>query len=233
MASTVRKHLAWRDATVVATRSESSTARTLILDVPEWDDHVGGQHIDLRLTAEDGYQANRSYSISSGPGERPEITVEKVDDGEVSPFIVEDVEVGDTLEVRGPIGGYFVWEATNNNPLLLIGGGSGIAPLRSIWRAAAGTVPVTILYSARTRDRVVFVDELANTADLNARVHLTREDVDGYVHGRIDGTAIAEALRDSTPMVYVCGPTAFVEVVVAELAAAGLDPTTIRTERFG
>ena len=156
MDSAVRKHLTWRDATVIDARSESSTARTLTLDVPDWIDQIGGQHIDLRLTADDGYQANRSYSISSGPGERPEITVEKVEDGEVSPFIVEDVEVGDTLEVRGPIGGYFVWDGTNNSPLLLIGGGSGVAPLRSIWRAAAGTVPITVLYSARTRDRVVY-----------------------------------------------------------------------------
>ena len=190
MASSVRKHLGWRDATVTGTRSESSTARTLTLDVPGWEDHIGGQHIDLRLTAPDGYQAERSYSISSGPGEQAEITVEKVDDGEVSPFIVDVVEVGDTLEVRGPIGGYFVWDGASDKPLLLIGGGSGIAPLRAIWRAAAGTVPVAILYSARTKDRVVFDDELSANANLDARVHLSRENVDGYVHGRIDQAAI-------------------------------------------
>ena len=190
MASSVRKHLGWRDATVTGTRSESSTARTLTLDVAGWEDHIGGQHIDLRLTAPDGYQAERSYSISSGPGEQAEITVEKVDDGEVSPFIVDVVEVGDTLEVRGPIGGYFVWDGASDKPLLLIGGGSGIAPLRAIWRAAAGTVPVAILYSARTKDRVVFDDELSANANLDARVHLSRENVDGYVHGRIDQAAI-------------------------------------------
>lgn len=233
MASTVRKHLAWRDATVADARSESSTARTLSLDVPDWDDHVGGQHIDLRLTADDGYQATRSYSISSGPGEQPEITVEKVDDGEVSPFIVEDVLVGDTLEVRGPVGGYFVWDGTSDAPLLLLGGGSGIAPLRAIWRAAAGTVPITVLYSARTKDRVIFDEELSSNAALDARIHLTRENVDGYVSGRLDHAAIAEAVGNTEPLVFVCGPTAFVEAVVTDLVAAGVDPTAIRTERFG
>jgi ferredoxin-NADP reductase len=131
----VRRQLAWRNATVTSATPESATARSLWIDVPGWDDHVAGQHIDVRLTAEDGYQATRSYSLSSGPGEVPQITVERVDDGEVSPFLVDVVEVGDTFEIRGPIGGYFVWNPTaERQPLLLIGGGSGIAPLRAIWR---------------------------------------------------------------------------------------------------
>ena len=177
MKTGVRKHLAWREATVVDARSESSSARTLVLDVPGWGDHLGGQHLDLRLTAEDGYQAVRSYSLSSGPGEKPQITVEAVPDGEVSLFIVEDVEISDTFEVRGPIGGYFVWKEDSDLPLLLIGGGAGIAPLRSIWRAAAGTVPVKVLYSARTSERVIFGEELSANGSISARIHLTRENL--------------------------------------------------------
>lgn len=233
MATGVRKHLAWREATVFDARSESSSARTLVLDVPGWDDHLGGQHIDLRLTADDGYQAVRSYSLSSGPGEKPQITVEAVPGGEVSPFIVEDAEISDTFEVRGPIGGYFVWKEDSDQPLLLIGGGSGIAPLRSIWRAAAGTVPVTVLYSARTSERVIFGEELSANDSISARIHLTRENIDGYAHGRIDQTAIKEAVSNTKPSVFVCGPTAFVEATATHLVAAGVEPNAIRTERFG
>ena len=233
MKTGVRKHLAWREATVVDARSESSSARTLVLDVPGWGDHLGGQHLDLRLTAEDGYQAVRSYSLSSGPGEKPQITVEAVPDGEVSLFIVEDVEISDTLEVRGPIGGYFVWKEDSDLPLLLIGGGAGIAPLRSIWRAAAGTVPVKVLYSARTSERVIFGEELSANGSISARIHLTRENIDGYTHGRIDQAAIDEAVRGTQPSVFVCGPTAFVEAAATYLVAAGVDPKAIRTERFG
>lgn len=234
MQSTVRKHLVWREATVVEARSESSSARTLRLDVPDWGTHVGGQHLDLRLTADDGYQATRSYSVSSGPGEAPEITVERVDDGEVSPYLVDDVEVGDTFEVRGPVGGYFVWNDTGDGqPLLLIGGGSGIAPLRAIWRDAMGKVPVTLLYSARDQSRIIYGDEIAASAGVVGHIYLTRETAEGYLDGRIDESATAEAVGDTKPSVFVCGPTAFVEAVATHLVAADVDPKSIRTERFG
>jgi ferredoxin-NADP reductase len=234
----MQPHLTWRDATVTDVRTESTSARTLVLGVPEWSTHLAGQHIDLRLTAPDGYQATRSYSLSSGPGEQPEITVERVDDGEVSPFIVDDVVVGDTIEVRGPIGGYFVWlkeTVEPGKPLLLIGGGSGIAPLRAMWRAAGGLTPITVLYSAQRHDRLVFADELASTGEVTARLHLTRETVQGFHDGRIDADAIAAALDtgESTPDVFVCGPTAFVEAMAQHLVAANVEPTSIRTERFG
>ena len=234
MQSAVRKHLVWREATTREARPESVSARTLRLDVPGWGGHVAGQHLDLRLTADDGYQATRSYSVSSSPGEMPEITVERFEDGEVSPFLVDDVEVGDTFEVRGPVGGYFVWNDTGDGqPLLLIGGGSGIAPLRAIWRHAKGTVPVTLLYSARDRSRIIFADELATTEGVDVRVHLTRETAEGYRTGYIDQTAIADAVGDTKPSVFVCGPTAFVEAMVMHLLAADVDPKSIRTERFG
>ena len=132
----IRQRLAWRAATVVDSITESTTARTLVLGIDGWDSHRAGQHMDVRLTAPDGYQATRSYSLSSGPGEAPQITVERVDDGEVSPFLVDEIAVGESFEVRGPIGGYFVWKPADA-PVVLIGGGSGLAPLRAIWRAAA------------------------------------------------------------------------------------------------
>lgn len=234
MQSAVRKHLVWREATVLEARSESSSARTLRLDVPDWGDHLGGQHLDLRLTADDGYQATRSYSVSSGPGEDPEITVERVEDGEVSPYLVDDVEVGDIFEVRGPIGGYFVWDDTGDgHPLVLIGGGSGIAPLRAIWRHAKEKVPVTVLYSARDQSRIIFGDEIAGTSGVDAHIYLTRETAEGYLDGRIDEKAIADAVGDTKPSVFVCGPTAFVEAVATHLVAVDVDPKSIRTERFG
>ena len=234
MSPGIRERLAWRRATVIGARCASVSARTLRLDVPGWSGHLAGQHVDLRLTAEDGYQATRSYSLSSGPEEGAEITVERVDDGEVSPFLVDAVEIADTFEVRGPIGGYFVWNPTAaDRPLLLIGGGSGIAPLRAIWRAAIGTVPVTVLYSARRRARVIFDDELTTTPSLDVRIHLTREEVEGYVHGHIDAASIADAVGDGAPLVFVCGPTGFVEATASHLVALDLDPHAIRTERFG
>lgn len=234
MQSAIRKHLEWNEATVIEAHAASSSARTLRFDLPGWNGHVAGQHLDLRLTADDGYQATRSYSVSSGPGEHPEITVERVEDGEVSPFIVDDVEIGDVIELRGPFGGYFVWNSTpNDQPVLLIGGGSGIAPLRAIWRHAKHEVPVTVLYSARERSRIIFGDELAADTGLDVRIHLTRETVEGYQDGHIDQEAIASVVGDTKPSVFVCGPTAFVEAMTTHLAGAGIDPTAIRTERFG
>lgn len=212
---------------------ETPTARTIVFDIPRWSQHRAGQHLDMRLTAPDGYQATRSYSLSSGPNETPQITVESVDGGEVSPFLVDIVEDGDTLEIRGPVGGYFIWEP-RPDPLLLIGGGSGIAPLRSMWRADKTNAHLTILYSARTYERVMYRDELGTRTPATVKIHLTREEHDGYEPGRIDSAAIETALTNSaSPYTYVCGPTAFVESVTQNLVALHPDTTMIRTERFG
>jgi ferredoxin-NADP reductase len=221
----------WQDAVVVATTSETNTARTIVLDVPNWVSHRAGQHIDIRLSAPDGYQATRSYSISSGPAEPPQITVERVDDGEVSPFLVDVVADNDTFEVRGPIGGYFVWDP-DPTPLLLIGGGSGIAPLRAMWRAASDATPVTVLYSARDQGRLIYRDELA--ARDRVRIHLTRDTAPGFVEGRIGQDSLSAALDGkSDPRTFVCGPTAFVEAIITDLTSLMDDPRTIRAARFG
>jgi ferredoxin-NADP reductase len=236
MGVTQRQRLAWQAATVVARKTESDSATSLYFEVPNWSGHVAGQHVDLRLTAEDRYQATRSYSLSSGPSEAPQITVERVDDGEVSPFLADVVEVGDTLELRGPVGGYFVWdaEAWPDRPLLLIGGGSGIAPLRAMWRAAADVVETTVLYSAQARERIIFGAELKAASDMKVQLHLTREDVDGFEHGHITDDSIGAALADVTdPVVFVCGPTSFVEAMAAHLVDVEVEPRNIRTERFG
>ena len=228
-----RPRLVWRTATVIRTIAETPTARTIVFRIPQWSPHHAGQHLDLRLTAPDGYQATRSYSLSSGPNETPQITVEGVIDGEVSSFLVETVVDGDTLEIRGPVGGYFIW-APQPAPLLLIGGGSGIAPLRSMWRAKNPNAPTTILYSARTRDRVIYQDELAALAPATVKIHLTREEHDGYETGRIDTNALKAALTTTAPPhTYVCGPTEFVESVIKALTPLHPDSTMIRTERFG
>jgi ferredoxin-NADP reductase len=226
----VRQALAWRRAVVSAAITETASARTLVLDIEGWDRHLAGQHVDIRLTAEDGYQATRSYSLSSGPDEAPQITIERVAEGEVSPYLVDVIEPGDTIELRGPIGGYFTWEPNTGRPLL-IGGGSGIAPLRSIWRANAG--PTTVLYSAQRAERIIFVDELAANG-LDARIHLTRTADPAHRKGRLMAQDLRAALEDNPPAVtYVCGPTAFVETITRHLLDLGGDPRTIRTERFG
>lgn len=223
--------LAWTEATVAAAIAESETARTIALDVPGWRTHRAGQHLDMRLTAPDGYQATRSYSISSAPGEDPQITVERTIDGEVSPFLVDVVEIGDTLEVRGPVGGYFVWDP-GPTPLLLIGGGSGIAPLRAMWRAAPVASQVTVLYSARDRSRVIFAKELA--ARDGVTIHLTRSAAPGFVAGRIGPAAVAAAVAVGAEAdVFVCGPTSFVETMTTALATVIDDRRRVRVERFG
>jgi ferredoxin-NADP reductase len=223
----------WRRARIVDAVGETVSARSLVFDVPGWGGHRAGQHVDVRLTAEDGYQAARSYSLSSAPDEAPQITVERDPDGEVSPFLVDVAEVDDTFEVRGPLGGYFVWDPTDQ-PLLLIGGGSGIAPLRSMWRAGACNAPVTVLYSARTLDRVIYRDELAAHSDLTVIIHLTRDDVPGFASGRIDAAALEAVVGGGPrPAVYVCGPTAFVETVATTLVGLLGHDHPIHTERFG
>ena len=222
---------AWVTTTVSELVPETSSARSIVLDIPGWSGHIAGQHVDVRLTAADGYQATRSYSLSSAPGEAPQITVEKVEDGEVSPYLVEIALPGDQFEVRGPLGGYFVWKP-EDRPLLLLGGGSGIAPLRSMWRA--GAAGIRVLYSARTSDRVMFESELRDNPSVDVTFHLTREKRRNYVHGRIDGSVLSEAVADlSDPAIYVCGPTAFVESMASDLAVIVGAGHPIRTERFG
>ena len=229
----VRPRLAWKPASVVQEIVETESARSLVLEIPGWTDHRAGQHVDIRLTAEDGYQATRSYSLSSGPDEPPQITVQRVDDGEVSPFLVDVVAIGDRFEVRGPIGGYFVWDPDDPSPLLMAGG-SGIAPLRSIWRAATPLTQVSVLYSAQSRDRLIFADELNSSPSLSATINLTRETATGFASGRLDEVSIRATLADVIPQItYVCGPTGFVEAAAQHLITIGVDPKAIRTERFG
>ncbi len=221
----------WKATSILEAIPETSSARSLVLDIADWPGHVAGQHVDARLTASDGYQASRSYSLSSGPGEVPQITVERVDDGEVSPYLVDVALPGDRFEVRGPLGGYFVWEQTAQ-PLALVGGGSGIAPLRAMWRA--GATETRVLYSARTADRVIFESELRGDPSLTATIHLTREERPGFVPGRIDVPAVRHGLEGlAEPAVFVCGPTAFVESVATDLEEVLGPGYPIRTERFG
>lgn len=233
------RHRGWQVATVAERRVESDSAVTLELDLPDWGDAVAGQHVDVRLTAEDGYQASRSYSLSSGAGESPSITVQRVDDGEVSPYLVDVVEVGDKLEVLGPLGGYFVWHG-GGDPVLLIGGGSGIVPLRSMWRSRSEGSRVRLLASVQDPSREIFGEEMGGL-DLPVTVHYTRtaatdlpERPWDVVAGRIDAAAVAAALEvaDGTD-VFICGPTAFVDTAADAARAAGIPATRIRTERFG
>jgi ferredoxin-NADP reductase len=225
----------WRTATVREAIRETPTATTLVLDIPGWPGHRAGQHVDVRLTAEDGYQASRSYSVSSAPGDTPSVTVEKLDDGEVSPYLVDDAQPGDELEVRGPVGGWFVWDTDKGGPLQLIGGGSGLAPLMSILRHHRRTgsdVEARLLLSARGPRDVLFAGELVDPV-----ITYTREpppDWSGYAR-RIDRAMLEDAVLppDRDPRIYVCGPTGLVEGVAADLVALGHDPARIRTERFG
>jgi ferredoxin-NADP reductase len=238
----VTERLSWREAEVLEVVTETPRARSLVLRVPDWPGHLPGQHVDLRLTAEDGYQAQRSYSIASPP-ERPElvITVERIDDGEVSPFLTEEARPGDKLELRGPIGGYFTWSASLA-PLQLVGGGSGIAPLMAMLRhrAANGTRgPARLLYSSRTRDSIIYRQELERGGDpaLSVVFTLTREvppDWSGP-HRRVDAAMLRELAfpPQASPDIYVCGPTPFVESVANALVGLGHTAARIKTERFG
>ena len=240
--------LEWRVASVVDVRDETPHTRTLLLDVPHWPGHRAGQHVDVRLVAEDGYQAQRSYSIASAPEDATvALTVERLGDGEVSPYLCDVLHPGDGVEVRGPIGGYFVWEAARKGPLLLVGGGSGVVPLMAMLRqharsgpAARAEVPVRLLYSARTLDDVIYRAELEQLADpphVEVAITLTREappDWSGY-HRRID-RAMLEAVSwppSAEPNVYVCGPTPLVESVATLLVELGHTASRVRTERFG
>jgi len=243
--ATIPGRLTWQVATVVDVRKETARARTLVLDVPEWPGHRAGQHVDVRLVAEDGYQAQRSYSIASPPEETlVALTVERIDNAEVSPYLCDVLQVGDGLEVRGPIGGYFVWDITQGGPLLLVAGGSGIVPLMAMLRHHAradvrvrAQVPVRLLYSARSWEDVIYRNELEQLAQGQVTFTLTRDapaDWPGY-RRRIDQAMLEQVSWPASqmPRAFVCGPTPLVESVSTLLVALGHDPSNVRTERFG
>jgi len=235
--------LTWLVADVVDVVPETPRVKTIAFDVPAWPGHLPGQHVDVRLTAEDGYQAQRSYSIASAPDDtRLELTVERIDDGEVSPYLTDELRPGDRIELRGPVGGYFVWEPSRGGPLLLVAGGSGVVPLMAMLRRRADVrsgVEATLLYSSRSWGDVIYSEELDRlNGDGLMVVHtLTRSQPQGWqgYARRVDRDMLAEVGPASAqrPQVFVCGPTPFVEAVADALIALGHDPKTIRTERFG
>jgi ferredoxin-NADP reductase len=212
-----------------------------VLDVQGWNGHRAGQHVDVRLTADDGYQAQRSYSIASAPRARAlELTVERIDDGEVSPYLTDEARAGDQLEVRGPVGGYFVWDPQRGGPVLLVAGGSGVVPLMAMirQRAADGDdVPTKLLYSARSWDDVIYAAELERLAGagLDVVFTLTRSQPDGWTGyaRRVDRGLLAEVVREPFAVAFVCGPTPFVEGVAQALVELGHEPARVKTERFG
>jgi ferredoxin-NADP reductase len=239
----VRRKLEWQVATITAIRDETAHAKTLVLDVPDWLGHQAGQHVDVRLTAEDGYQAQRSYSIASSPENKSlELTIERIDDGEVSPYLTDGVMTGDQFELRGPIGGYFVWDGSKPEPVVLIGGGSGLVPLMAMLRhrqAIGSKDDARLLLSSRTLDDVLYRSELDGLRDsVEVKITLTRSQPppgwDGFT-GRIDHDMLVAlgpepALR---PDIYVCGPTPFVEQAARLLVEIGHEPAKVYTERFG
>lgn len=243
--ATVLGRLTWKVATIEAIRRETDTAVTLVLDVPEWPSHLAGQHVDIRLTADDGYSTERSYSIASAPEVgRLEITVQRVKDGEVSPYLVDIAQVGDQIELRGPIGGYFVWSPEQMAPAMLIAGGSGVVPLMAMvrTRAEAGSrTPFRVVYSVRTPEDALYADELRQRVrddhGLDVAYAYTRKAPDEWrgTVGRIDAGRLAANgwPAELEPDIFVCGPTSFVETAANLLVEAGNEPRRIRTERFG
>jgi ferredoxin-NADP reductase len=244
-APAIPRRLRWQLAEVVENREETPRARTLIVRVPDWPGHLPGQHLDVRLTAEDGYQAQRSYSIASPP-EDPHlaITVERLDDGEVSPYLTDELRPGDQLELRGPIGGYFTWTAQTGGPLLLVAGGSGVVPLMAMLRhraATGSTTPTRLLFSSRTYDDIIYraeLDQLAAAGNGLEVIHtLTRSQPPDWTgrRGRIDRALLAEVAwsPEEQPHTFVCGPTPLVEAVAAALVELGHNPARVKTERFG
>jgi ferredoxin-NADP reductase len=234
--------LAWRVATLTGYRDETPTARTLLLDVPGWPGHLAGQHVDVRLTAEDGYQAERSYSIANAAGgDRLELTIQRIADGEVSPYLADVLAPGQPVELRGPIGGWFVWRPRDTEPVLLVAGGSGIVPLRAMLRArraASSRVPFKLVYSVRSPDDIYYADELRRP-DPGVDVTL--------LYTRTAPPEVARAPKrigvadlnthgwpaEFQPTCFVCGPTGFVETAADILVALGHDPRRVKTERFG
>jgi ferredoxin-NADP reductase len=225
-------------------RDETPRCRSIALELPAWLGHRAGQHVDVRLTAEDGYQAQRSYSIASAPeDDELVLTVERLQDGEVSPYLVDELRTGDELELRGPIGGYFVWETSLGGPLLLVAGGSGVVPFRAIlrhWAAGERTTPSRLLYSSRSLNDVIYRDELLRLRAANGAgvdLILTREwpeDWEGH-RGRLNRELLQEVAwsADEQPLVYICGPSAFVETVASTMVDLGHDADRVKTERFG
>jgi ferredoxin-NADP reductase len=242
---TSRGPLLWTLGVVAELIQETPRVASLVLDVPEWPGHLAGQHVDVRLTADDGYRAERSYSIASPPEDpRLAITVERLEDGEVSPYLVGELRVGDNLELRGPIGGYFVWQAGDARPLLLLAGGSGIVPLMAMLRhrASAGVkAPARLLYSSRTVEDIIYKDELDRLAasgdGLTVAHTLTRAQPGGWkgYARRIDRDMVHEVawLQEQRPQAFICGPTSFVESAATLLVESGYNPLSIKTERFG
>jgi len=238
--------LSWQLGEVVATQAETARTKSITLALPNWRGHRPGQHVDVRLTAEDGYQAERSYSIASPPEEdrRVTLTVERLDDGEVSPYLTGELRVGDKVELRGPIGGYFVWEAHMGGPLLLVAGGSGIVPLVAMlrYRAAVGsTIATRLLSSSRSYENVIYCDELDRLERSGTMLEvvqtLTRAQPPGWTgySRRIDTQMLREVAwpSDQHPLMFICGPTPFVETAAASLVTLGYEPARIKTERFG
>jgi ferredoxin-NADP reductase len=241
----VKRPLEWQLATVKSLRSETPEVKTLTLSLPEWTAHRPGQHYDVRLTAEDGYSTQRSYSIASEPERKGEIdiSVERIADGEVSSYLLDTVKVGDRFEVRGPIGGYFVWDRSIGGPLLLVAGGSGVVPLMAMLRhraVASVKDPARLLYSARTYEQIIYAKELemlSGNSGLTVAYTLTRSQPPGWkgYTRRIDDAMLKEVSDPLGPgaLAYVCGPTALVEAVADGLERVGLPAEHIRTERFG
>jgi ferredoxin-NADP reductase len=239
----IRRRLTWRLATVVANAAEARAVHRLSLQIDGWAGHLPGQHVDVRLTAPDGYQAQRSYSIASAP-ESPtvDLVVQRLEDGEVSPYLTDGLRTGDQLELRGPIGGYFVWHAELDSPLQLVAGGSGVAPFLAMLdhHAAAGSnVPVRLLYSARSLDDVIGRARLERHAErgVGVTITLTREQPPGWTG--LSGRLTPEIIRrhawpvEQRPSMFVCGATTFVEAVADSLVEAGHPAVAIRLERFG
>jgi ferredoxin-NADP reductase len=238
--------LSWQVARLVATRQETATTRTLVLEVPDWPGHLPGQHVDIRLTAPDGYRAQRSYSIASAEtaGAPIELTVQRLPDGEVSPYLTQQLSVGDPIELRGPVGGWFVWHPTGPAPVLLVGGGSGVVPLMSMIRARAaarGRQPFRLIHSVQGPQEACYATELArrvrDDGGLDVRYVYTRRTPDGWPEPAKRLTVETLAAHgwppDFAPACFVCGPTGFVETAADMLVALGHDPQWIRTERFG
>lgn len=244
-AATIGARLVWRTAEVVGVIDETAQVRSLLLDVPGWPGHRAGQHVDVRLTGEDGYQAQRSYSIASAPEDRRlMLTVQRLGDGEVSPYLSSAVAIGDRFELRGPIGGHFVWTEGMGGPLFLIAGGSGIAPLMAMLRhrAAVGSaVPALLVYSSRTNNDIIYREELERLATDGSGLSVVHTITDipwpswrGFTR-RIDAAMLTEIgiPPAERPLIYVCGPTGLVEATARILVKLGHDPAAIKTERFG
>ena len=231
----------WKSGRVVSTRDETPTGRSIVLDVPGWGGNIAGQHVDVRLTAEDGYTATRSYSIASADdSDRIELAVDRLPDGEVSPFLVDVLEVGDQVELRGPLGGWFVWRPEQTEPVQLIGGGSGIVPLMAMMRAHADSgspALFRLLYSVRSPDDLIYAEEIARLASptLEVTIVYTRSGPEGATIGRVGRVTLESVAFGASvdPLVFVCGPTGFVEAVASWLIELGHDTARVKTERFG